>query len=367
VKQFVAFKKVDKLVALAVVGAVLLTWGFLVALDACRAFIYEIGDVGTGQYTLSKAVAYTLLTVPRRGYELFANAALIGGLLGMGMLAASGELTALRAAGLSKLRICFSVIFALVMLTLLVTLMGETIGPRGEQKAEALAMTAKAKDISIGKGGNMWARDGENVIHAKHGRTRSTADGPNVELGDVQVFEFSSEGQLSALSFAKRAVYTHGEWTLHEVRRTEFHGAEATTTQQVQTAWKSALDPSVLALWAIHPEYLSLSELARSIEYKRRNREIASTYEQAYWNRIFYPLNVLVLAFCAVPFAFGALRTGGLGKRLFIGMSLAVTFYFFQRALVNLGPIYNFNLALASALPSLLLAVAATIYFRKHA
>src|SRR5262249_5680501 len=143
---FVAFKKVDKLVALSVLGAVLMTWGFLVGLDTCKAFVDEIGDVGTGQYTVSKAVAYTLLTVPRRGYDLFVYGALVGGLLGLGILAASGELTALRAAGLSKLRICFSVIFSLVALTLLVMLMGETIGPRGQQKAQALQMSAKAKD-----------------------------------------------------------------------------------------------------------------------------------------------------------------------------------------------------------------------------
>jgi lipopolysaccharide export system permease protein len=365
--DFVAFKKVDKLVALAVLGAVLLTWGFLVGFDAFYAFVGEVGDVGTGQYTLSKAVTYTLLTVPRRGYQMFGNAALIGGLMGLGMLAASGELTALRAAGLSKLRICFSVIFSLVALTFLVMLMGETIGPRGEQKAEALAMTAKAKDVSIGKGGSLWARDGETVINAKHGRTRSTKDGPTVELQDVRVFEFTPQGQLDALSFAKTATHAHGEWALHDVRRTEFHGTEAKTTLQPQAEWRSALDPNVLAVSMIHPEYLSASDLSRNIDYMHRNRQDASSYELAYWNRIFYPLNVLVLAFCAVPFAFGTLRTGGLGKRLFIGMALAISYYFFQRAVVNLGPIYNFNLALANALPATLLALAATVYFRKYA
>jgi len=363
--NFIAFKKVDKLVALAVLGAVLLTWGFLVGFDAFYAFVGEVGDVGTGGYTLSKAVAYTLLTVPRRGYQMFGNAALIGGLMGLGMLAASGELTALRAAGLSKLRICFSVIFSLVALTLLVMLMGETLGPRGEQKAESLAMAAKAKDVSIGKGGSLWARDGETVINAKHGRTRSTQDGPTVELQDVRVFEFTPQGQLDVLSFAKTATHTQGEWTLHDVRRTQFHGTEAKTTLQTQTAWKSALDPNVLAVSMIHPEYLSASDLSRNIDYMHRNRQDASSYELAYWNRIFYPLNVLVLAFCAVPFAFGTLRTGGLGKRLFIGMALAISYYFFQRAVVNLGPIYNFNLALANALPALLLAAGAAVYFRK--
>jgi len=365
--RFIGFKKVDKLVAISVLGSVLLTWGFLVGLDSFKAFYTEINDVGTGQYTLTKAVVYTLLTVPRRAYQWFGYSALIGGLLGMGGLATSGELTALRAAGLSKLRICISVIFALTALTALVMLMGETIGPRGEQKAEALALTAKAKDVTIGKGGSLWARDGENVINAKHGRTRRGADGPTVELQDVRVYEFTPQGQLSALSLAKTATHNGGEWILHDVRRTEFSASAAISTTQAQTQWKSALDPNVLALSMIHPEYLSASDLARNIDYMQRNHQDASSYQVAYWGRIFYPLNVLVLAFCAVPFAFGALRTGGLGKRLFVGMALAISYYFFQHAVVSMGTVYNFNLAVANALPSLLLAVAAFGYFRRYA
>lgn len=363
----VVFKKVDKLVALSVLGAVLLAWGFLIGLDAFKTLIAEINDVGTGDYTLTKAIVYTLLTVPRRAYQWFGYAALIGGLLGMGMLATSGELTALRAAGLSKLRICISVIFSLTVLTALVMLMGETIGPRGEQKAEALALTAKAKDVTIGKGGSLWARDGETVINAKHGRSRGTRQGPVVELTDVRVFEFTEVGQLLALSLARTATYASGEWTLHDVRRTEFNGTSAATTAQAQTQWKSALDPDVLSKSMIHPEYLSVRDLSRNIDYMHRNHQDASGYERAYWGRIFYPLNVLVLAFCAVPFAFGALRTGGLGKRLFVGMALAISYYFFQSAVVSMGAVYNFNLALANALPSVLLGLAAIFYFRRHA
>jgi lipopolysaccharide export system permease protein len=363
----VVFKKIDKLVALSVLGAVLMAWGFLIGLDALQVFLREINDIGTGQYTMTKAIVFTLLTVPRRAYQWFGYAALIGGLLGMGVLATSGELTALRAAGLSKLRICVSVIFALLVMTALVMLMGETIGPRGEQKAEALALTAKARDVTIGKGGSLWARDGETVINAKHGRTRGTPAGPAVELDDVRVFEFTEQGQLLALSLARTATHVAGEWTLHDVRRTEFSGTSAKTTTFAQTQWTSALDPDVLSKSMIHPEYLSLRDLARNIDYMRRNRQDASGYESAYWGRIFYPLNVLVLALCAVPFAFGALRTGGLGKRLFLGLTLAITYYFFQSAVVSMGAVYNFNLAVANALPSLILALAAVVYFRRYA
>jgi lipopolysaccharide export system permease protein len=363
----VIFKKVDKLVAISVLGAVLLAWGFLVGLDAFKIFLGEINDVGTGDYTLTKALVFTLLTVPRRAYQWFGYAALIGGLLGMGMLATSGELTALRAAGLSKFRICISVILSLTVLTGLTMLMGETIAPRGEQKAEALALTAKAKDVTIGKGGSLWARDGETVINAKHGRTRGTLAGSAVELGDVRVFEFTPEGQLTALSTAKTASHVEGQWTLNDVRRTEFSGTSATTTTQAQSKWQSMLDPDVLSKSMIHPEYLAASDLSRNIDYMRRNHQDASSYERAYWGRIFYPFNVLVLAFCAVPFAFGALRTGGFGKRLFVGMALAVSYYFFQSAVVSMGAVYNMNLAWANALPSLLLALAAVVYFRRYA
>jgi len=363
----VIFKKVDKLVALSVLGAVLLAWGFLVGLDAFKIFLGEINDVGTGDYTLTKALVFTLLTVPRRAYQWFGYAALIGGLLGMGMLATSGELTALRAAGLSKFRICISVILSLTVLTGLTMLMGETIAPRGEQKAEALALTAKAKDVTIGKGGSLWARDGETVINAKHGRTHGTVAGASVELSDVRVFEFTPEGQLTALSIAKTASHVEGQWTLNDVRRTEFAGTSAKTTTLAQTKWQSALDPDVLSKSMIHPEYLAARDLSRNIDYMRRNHQDASSYERAYWGRIFYPFNVLVLAFCAVPFAFGALRTGGFGKRLFVGMALAISYYFFQSAVVSMGAVYNMNLAWANALPSLLLALAAVVYFRRYA
>jgi lipopolysaccharide export system permease protein len=363
----VVFKKVDKLVALSVLGAVLLAWGFLVALDALQTFLREINDIGTGDYTLTKAIVYTLLTVPRRGYQWFGYAGLIGGLLGMGTLATSGELTALRAAGLSKLRICVSVILSLTVLTGLVMLMGETIGPRGEQKAEALALTAKAKDVTIGKGGSLWARDGEVIFNAKHGHSHNTREGRTVELGDVRVFEFTEQGQLLALSLAKSAVYTGGKWKLRDLRRTEFSGTSAKTTTEVEKDWQSALDPDVVLKSMAHAEYLSARDLARNIDYMRRNHQDASEYERAYWSRVFYPLNVLVLAFCAVPFAFGALRTGGLGKRLFLGMTLAISYYFFQSAVVSMGAVYNFDLALSNALPSLLLGLAAIFYFRRHA
>jgi lipopolysaccharide export system permease protein len=358
-----SIKRVDRLVAIAVLSSVALTWLTIVGFDAFRIFIGELNDVGQGQYTLTKAITYVLLTVPRRCYEMFSYSALIGGLLGLGGLAGSGELTALRAAGLSKLRICASVVFALTTLTAVVMLIGETIGPYGEQKAQALQLAAKSKDVALAKGGTLWARDGDTVINARRGRAR----GANVELSGVRVFEFDPQGRLISLALAERALHAASTWTLYNVRRTNFNADSATSTEKPEEQWQSGLDPALLSLSIVQAQYMTMRDLSRNIFYLERNKQDASTYRQAYWERVFYPISVLALAFCAVPFAFGTLRSGGLAKRLFIGMVLALCFYFAQRAIVNMGAVYGVHPAIANLIPPILLAVLAFAYFRRHA
>ncbi|MEO8460030.1 MAG: LPS export ABC transporter permease LptG [Dokdonella sp.] len=358
--------RVDKLVAQSVLGAVLLTWLMLVGLDAFKIFISEAYNVDAN-YTLTKAVVYVLLTIPRRCYEMFGYAALIGGLLGLGGLAGTSELTALRAAGLSKLRICASVALALLMLTLVVTIEGETLGPYGERKAQALQLAAKSKDITLAKGGSLWARDGETVINARRATSQATPQGNAIELFGVRIFEFAEDGRLTFLTLAESAIHVGSGWTLHNLRRTAFAEASATTTKSAQLPWSSGLDPGLLELSIINPQYMAIADLGRSIAYMHRNQQDASTYVQAYWGRIFYPLSVLVLAFCAMPFAFGTLRSGGLARRLFVGMIIAIGFYFLQKAIVSLATVYGVHPALANLFAPLLLMAGVTVYFRRNA
>jgi lipopolysaccharide export system permease protein len=257
------------------------------------------------------------------------------------------------------------VALGLGLLTLGVALIGETVGPYGERKAQALQLAAKSKDVALARGGALWARDGETVISARSGRAHSAKG--EVDLDGVRVFEFDPDGRLKSLSIADRAVHTQGDWGLRNVRRTEFGDDSAASTIHPELSWKSGLDPRLLALSIVQPQYMTLRDLARNIFYLDRNHQEASTYRNAWWARAFYPLNVLILAFCAVPFAFGALRSGGLSKRLFLGIVLALGFYFLQKAIVSIGSVYGFHPAVANMIPPLILIAAASLYFRRHA
>src|SRR5689334_13278176 len=61
----------------------------------------ELRDIGTGEYGFGQAILHVLLMQPRTLYQLFPMLILLGGVLGLGMLASSHELIVMRTAGLS--------------------------------------------------------------------------------------------------------------------------------------------------------------------------------------------------------------------------------------------------------------------------
>ena len=140
----------DVYVGRVLLGMVLLSWAVLVGLDfIIGGLMPEIGDIGDGDYTFSSALVYVIYTVPRRAYFLFPTAAVIGTLMGLGQLATTSELTALRALGLSRRRLGLAVAMTLAVLTALMVVNGETLAPWGQRRADALKASARSPDMIV--------------------------------------------------------------------------------------------------------------------------------------------------------------------------------------------------------------------------
>ena len=99
----------DLYVGRVVLVTVLLAWMVLLGFDVVMALSGQVGDLGKGSFDFPTALAVVAYTVPRRAYTIFPYAAVIGSLMGLGQLAATSELTALRALGLSRRRLSASV------------------------------------------------------------------------------------------------------------------------------------------------------------------------------------------------------------------------------------------------------------------
>jgi len=62
-----------------------------------------------------------------------------------------------------------------------------------------------------------------------------------------------------------------------------------------------------------------------------------------------------VLCLATLPFAFGSLRSGGFGKRLFLGILIGIGALLVQRMFVNLADVYRFDVRLGYLFPPLLI------------
>ena len=359
-------RRADVLIVSAVFFAVLMVWILLVGFDAFLQFARQLSYLGRNGYTLGEAAYYILLSIPRRFIEMFGHAALIGTLLGLGGLAASNELTALRAAGMSRLRIGAAALALIAVLSGLVMLDAEYVMPPAEVRAQGIQLTLRAHHIAAISSTGLWARDGHYVVNVRSILSTAGGQESGVRLRDVRVYGFDSQGRLLSVFRAKSGSYQNAHWQLDHVQITRFDKRGAQTRYVAVLPWKTILSPRLLELSVLDPNAQSLGDLLRNIHYLRGNGQNARIYSDALWRRLLYPLNVLLLVLCTLPLVFGTMRSGGFGKRLLFGLLIAIGWFFLQRAMVNLAAVYGVPAWLANTLPLLLLVAAAVWLFRRR-
>lgn len=117
------FKILDLYIGKTIIATTSLVLATFVGLSAIIKYVEQLRKVGQGTYDLIQALMYVLLSIPRDIEMFFPMAALLGALIGLGMLASSSELVVMQAAGFSKLNIGMSVLKTAVPLMILVTLL----------------------------------------------------------------------------------------------------------------------------------------------------------------------------------------------------------------------------------------------------
>lgn len=351
----------------SVLKSVCAAWLVFIGLAAIGTLLGEIDRFGQGDYGLGHALLMIMLQMPRRAYDNFPMAAVVGSVLAIGTHAARSELIALRAAGLSPWRIVATTLGAILLLLVPLVLAGEWINPVGEQRAQALRLNAMRSEVSLAGGANVWAREGDEVFHARGGQRRMVDGRPRLVFEQVRVYAFDPEGRLQWIQQAGEADYAEDVgWTLRDVQRTTFGPRSASIERFDTQQWATALKPGAIEASLQGPEQLDTATLGMRIDQLRRNGLDASALLDAYWRRWFFPFTTLALVFAALPFAFGQLRSGGFGKRLFIGILFALVARLVQPMLANLAKAYQLPMLLAYLVPVLLLVALGAAMLRRR-
>ncbi len=337
----------DRYLFRTVATATLVTLLVLLLLEVLLTLLVELKAIGKGDYGFLNALHYLLLIQPQRLCELFPMALLVGGLLGMGLLASGSELIVMRAAGLSLTRLTASVVWTGVILSMAVMLIAEFIAPPLEQLGREQRAIARGEDLAIRGGRGFWARDGDAFIHVQ-------AVLPGVRLTNIHLFKINPVTGLEAVTQAEGARYDQGRWVLEGVRRSLIEGDTVRTEHLTDLSMASSISPQILEVLAADPDELSIRDLQVYVNYLERNGLDTQSYRLALWRKALAPLTHLAMLVIAMPFVFGPQRTAGAGQRLLVGLLLGLAFFLMNYLLGNVVLLYGYSPLLGAALPSLL-------------
>src|ERR1700722_8819027 len=225
-----AMTLLDRYIASTLLSAVALVMVALLLLGMLFVFIGEQGNVGIGHYGMLDALQYSAMTLPQFALETFPAGALIGALLGIGVLARSHELTVMRASGMSKLRLSVAVVISAALLVALDLLIGEFLAQPLGQLADEQKAIAKYSNMSFA-GAGAWIRDGDTILNVQD---RSGA----AEFGGMLIFELTPGNRLAAIARAEHATAAGPQsWQLRnyaESRFTDDTGPSIGTAQKSQ-------------------------------------------------------------------------------------------------------------------------------------
>lgn len=344
-------------VARSVIGGALLVLAVLISLDALFGFFGELDNLGEGDYHLGTAALYILLTVPGSTYELFPAAVAIGGVLGLGTLAANSELIVMRAAGISVWRIILMVMQGGVVLMVLIVAVGEGVAPVSQQTAERFRAAAiSGQGLSQGQRG-LWVRD--------DGRFISVGEIlPGRVLRDIEIYSFDGVRLVQALR-ADRAVHTGEGWRIDEIDLTRFDGATLSTARVETERREGLVRPELFQLLTVSPESLPVWQLYEYVRYLQTNDLEAERFSLALWKKFEKPLSTLVMLLLALPVIFGSLRHAGTGQRVFVGSLIGIGYYLVAELFSHIGIVYGLAAPIAAMAPVLLFTAVGAYALRR--
>lgn len=350
----------DRLIARQMLYSTLLVLNVLVALAVFFVLIDALKDYGQANFGLFELARYVILKQPQQVYELSPVGALIGTLMGLSTLALNSELVAMRAAGVSIVRIVMATMKIGALFALVILLVGEYVVPVSENLAQtgrARALETPLQKESTG----IWLRSGPTFVNI--GEVL-----PDLSLLRLNIYAFDGRSHLRIQTAAQRAEYAGGAWRLQDVRESLLVGNEAVQTRESpEEEWHTALTPSVVSVFAIRPESLSIQQLHYYIGHLEENNQDTRNFRLAFWQKLFMPLAILIMVLLATPFVFRQIRSGGLSHRVFIGIMLGLLFIILHKSLGYFGALYALPPMAAPLLPIAVFFAVALYLLRRAA
>jgi len=352
-------KIIDRYITVTLLQTTAIALIVMLALFAFLALIDQLEETGRGNYDVITAIKYVFLILPRITYELVPIAAVMGSMTTLGILAHNSELMIIRVSGMSLFRLGYAIVKGGLIIIVFAVVLGEFIAPYCEQTAQHMRSVALTQQIALKTKNGFWSRDGSSFINIQ-----KILPGDQVE--DIYIYEFDEQDRLRISTYAKRAKYLNNQWLLEDIEQSIIEKDFISKKQLKFAAWESLINPDVLNLLSMKPQYLTSLELYNYINYLKQNAQNSKLYEQALWSKIINPFTIIAMVMLGVPLVNAHARTISVSQRVFVGCFIGIAFHILNQVSGQMGVVYSINSAASAIIPTLLILAGTFWMMRKN-
>jgi len=325
-------------------------------------FLAELNNVGKDGYTVLSALTYILLQLPEVVYKQASPIILLGCILGMGHLASTGQLLIFRITGASILKITLLTLKNSLIFVLFFILIGEFLAPISSSFAENSRSNAIENSSSSINQNGFWIRDGDNFINV-----RRNIDG--TLFSDITIIEVNSLNKIERVIKSENALFDGDSLNMNDSEI--FSIDESSSFDKISIKERNSYDKKVsfdrdlIDSLEKEPENLSTWTLIKQIRFLSDNKLRSGVFEVELYKRLIQPITLSAMILLAMLFVFESPRDVTLGRKIFFGVALGLSFEMLSRVANAMALGLEFSPFLSSILPSIVVMFIAVILLLK--
>ncbi|STZ63250.1 Lipopolysaccharide export system permease protein lptG [Moraxella lacunata] len=306
----------------AMMGAVAGLW----LLQIIFAYLSELENLSE-TYTYLDALRFILYRSPYFLVQFIPTGALLGAVVGLGLLAGNSELVVMRASGVSVYRIIGYAMLPAFLFVVISLVVNQFILPTTNQKASQIATHTATTDKLFTVNG-YWAvndtEQGQEIVYISY----ADSDG---KLGATKRYYLDKGANLTGATRAGSGVFHEQvgddyQWQLTDVAQLTVGDTGVSRSFDMHKTLSLPLAPSDVHLLTKEAEDLSLTDLYAHHQLMSHQGKRSLRHEVAFWQKLLSPFAVLSLVLVASSFVFGSLRSQGLGLRIVMALLTGLLF-----------------------------------------
>ena len=348
---------------------VLLVW---LSIYSFFNFLTEINVVGQESYTILSAIKYIILKIPEVTYSQASPVILLGCVLGMGHLATTNQLLIFRISGASILKITGTTLKNALIFVIAIIAIGEAIAPMSSNFAEFGRSNALGNIAVSSSQEGFWIRDGDNFINVK-----KNIDGKL--FSGITVIEVNSSNKIESViksdyaSFDGNSLNMKCSDKVKDCASTKIFSISdegffdnISLKEHASFNKTVSFDQDLIDSLKKEPKDLTTWTIIKQIQFLSDNKLRSEVFEVELYKRLIKPVTLIAMILLAMLFIFGSTRDVTLGRKIFFGVALGLSFEMLSRIASAMALSFDFNPLMSAILPTtLVMFISITLLIQK--